>query len=220
MERAQKPYVVVVGVDYSETGLLAFQQAFELAASHAVSELHVINVVHVVLPSDEFGLTPLLAHASMTFPEAEEELAEYVRQKVAEFSQKLGANRNTPPRVIPHVRLEAPAQEIAQLAVDLEADVVVVGTHGRRALARVVLGSVAEVVVRLAPCPVFVVRPQRLVELPRIEPPCPECVKARKESRGESQWCPQHSERHGQRHTYHQNDRLAADGTMPLVFRS
>jgi nucleotide-binding universal stress UspA family protein len=219
MERVQTPYVVVVGVDYSKTGDLAFQHAFEIAANHPVSELHVINVVHVVVATDEFGFTPLMAYASMTVQEAKEDLEQHVQRKLIEFRAKLRPQASTP-RVISHVRIEAPAQEIAQLASDMAANLVVVGTNGRRALSRLVLGSVAEVVVRLAPCPVLVVRPQRLVELPRIEPPCPECVQARKQSSGERQWCTQHSERHGQRHTYHQNDRSAADGTMPLVFRA
>lgn len=219
MERVQKPYIVVVGVDYSETGDLAFQHAFEIAASHPLAELHVINVVHLMVATDEFGFTPLMAYASMTLEQAEEDLKQHVEQKVSEFHRKL-ATQQPAPRVIPHVRIEAPAREIAQLAADLEANLVVVGTHGRRAVARFFVGSVAEVVVRLSPCPVLVVRPQRIVELPQIAPPCPECVKARQASGGESQWCAQHSERHGQRHVYHQNDRSGADGTMPLVFRS
>jgi len=217
MEPEQKPYVVVVGVDYSETGDLALEQALELAATHAASDLHVINVVRLVVATDEF--TPLMAYASMTLEQAEKDLKEHVEQKVQEFRGKLEPSRGSVPRVFPHVRLEAPAREIAQLASDVEANLVVVGTHGRRALARVFIGSVAEVVVRLAPCPVLVVRPQRSVELPKIEPPCAQCVKVRKETGGESQWCAQHSERHGQRHTYRQSDRSQADGTMPLVFR-
>jgi len=216
MEPAQTPYVVVVGVDYSETGDLAFQQAFELAAAHPLSELHVVHVVQLAVPTDEFGFTPLTAYTAMTLEQAEADLNQHVRQRVGELGAKLASQRA--PRVVPHVRIEAPAQEIAQLAADLEANLVVVGTHGRRALARLFVGSVAEVVVRLAPCPVLVVRPRRIVELPQVQPPCPECVKARHASGGEVQWCAQHSERHGQRHTYHQNDR-GADGTMPLVFR-
>jgi nucleotide-binding universal stress UspA family protein len=62
-----------------------------------------------------------------------------------------------------HIRLDAASEEISQLAADLEADLVVVGTHGRRGLGRFLLGSVAEGVVRAAPCPVFVVRPKRVV---------------------------------------------------------
>jgi nucleotide-binding universal stress UspA family protein len=57
------------------------------------------------------------------------------------------------------VRFGDAGDAIAQLASDIEADLVVVGTHGHRGLERLLLGSVAENVVRLAPCPVLVVRP-------------------------------------------------------------
>jgi len=48
--------------------------------------------------------------------------------------------------------------EIVAAAAELKADLVVVGTHGRRGLAHALLGSVAEKVVRSAPCPVLTVR--------------------------------------------------------------
>jgi hypothetical protein len=118
-----------------------------------------------------------------------------------------------------HLRLDAPATEIAQMAADLEADMVVVGTHGRRGIARLLLGSVAEAVVRLAPCPVLVVRPKALPEPgPQIEPPCPQCVETRTASAGAEFWCERHRERHGQRHTYSQRDRVGAETEMPLTF--
>jgi nucleotide-binding universal stress UspA family protein len=52
-----------------------------------------------------------------------------------------------------------PAKEIAQAAAREQADLIIVGTHGRGAIAHLLLGSVAEKVVRLAPCPVLTVRP-------------------------------------------------------------
>jgi hypothetical protein len=79
----------------------------------------------------------------------------------------------------------------------------VVGTHGRTGLQRLVLGSVAERIVRLAPCPVFVVRPHESEHQEvTIEPPCPRCVEARRASSGREMWCDQHRERHGRPHTY------------------
>ena len=57
------------------------------------------------------------------------------------------------------VRLGSPEQEIVAAATDFGADLVCVSTHGRDGLARVLLGSVAESVVRHAPCPVLTVRP-------------------------------------------------------------
>lgn len=51
-----------------------------------------------------------------------------------------------------------PAGEIARAAKDEDADLIIVGTHGRGALAHILLGSVAEKIVRFAPCPVLTVR--------------------------------------------------------------
>jgi nucleotide-binding universal stress UspA family protein len=49
-------------------------------------------------------------------------------------------------------------QEIVDLATDERADLVVIGTYGRSGMDRLLLGSVADRVVRLAPCPVLMVR--------------------------------------------------------------
>jgi hypothetical protein len=113
-----------------------------------------------------------------------------------------------------------PGFEIAQLAADVNADLVVLGTHDRRGLQHLVFGSVAENVARLAPCSVLVVRPKTIPHpMPAIEPPCPRCLAARAESNGTQFWCEQHRERHGQRHTYHQSDRTGAETNFPLVGR-
>ncbi len=59
-----------------------------------------------------------------------------------------------------------PAETIVRVALERNADLIVMGTHGRTGLGRVLLGSVAEKVVRLAPCPVLTVRYQREVPQP------------------------------------------------------
>ena len=59
-------------------------------------------------------------------------------------------------------RIGLPAEEIVQYADEHAIDLIVMGTHGREGVMRVVLGSVAESVVRRAPCPVLTVRrPER-----------------------------------------------------------
>jgi len=67
-----------------------------------------------------------------------------------------------------------PAERIVALATAVDADVIVLGTHGRTGLKRIVLGSVAEEVVRRAPCTVMVIRPHDFLngeKVPAIQPP-------------------------------------------------
>jgi nucleotide-binding universal stress UspA family protein len=220
MSATTTPYTIVVGVDYSETGDLALTEALEIGVRQGNAEVHVVNVV-MLMPEPVApipGLT-LPMQPGLSVQAASDALARHLEQKVNAVRERLGsAASGRFPRVVPHLRFDLASREIAQLAADLEADLVVVGTHGRRGMARALIGSVAEAVVRLATCPVLVTRPKRIVTVPAIEPPCPECVRTRKATSGAEFWCAQHSERHGQRHTYHGGDRVSQDGSMPLVF--
>jgi len=215
MSNSENPYVIVVGIDYSPASDLALERALELAAARPRAEVHVLNVVRLYgAQALVDGATEPSGFAAVSLADATDRVARYVEERRQAFRGSLDTVRTHA-----HLRLEAPAHEIAQTAADLEADLVVVGTHGRRGIARWLLGSVAEAVVRLAPCPVFVVRPKALPEaLPRIEPPCPQCVETRQATSGAEYWCERHRERHGQRHTYSQRDRVGAETEMPLTF--
>jgi len=220
MDTSAKPYLIVVGVDYSPASDLALEQAFDLALSRAPAEVHIVNVVRLYGNQALIDAPTEPGFASLSLDDARLALARYVEQRKRAYLEREGGGRL--PRVLSHLRLEAPAEELAQIAADLEADLIVLGTHGRRGLSRLLLGSVAEAVVRLAPCPVFVVRPKVVHAAPsagpQIEPPCPRCVETRRASGGSEYWCEQHRERHGQRHTYHQRDRVGAETEMPLTY--
>jgi len=211
-------FVLVVGVDFSKTGDLAFDRALELGVATPGSEVHVVNVVRTYGAGVQLELPGSPGFTSMSLAEAAEQLRHYAEHRLQLFAKERTVADGAWPRLVTHVRLDAPAEEMAQLAADLEADMVVVGTHGRRGLSRVLMGSVAEGVVRLSPCTVLVVRPKIVSEAAHIEPPCPECVKTRRDTHGQEFWCPEHRARHGQRHTYYSGDRVSEDGTMPLVF--
>jgi len=220
MPTTEKPYVIVVAVDYSGAGHLAFDRALELAADRRTAEVHVINVLPVYQSGFAESTSGTWIGALPSVKEAGEQLRTYVEARLAAFRAAHPEAKLGPENIRAHQRLEVPSEEIAQLAADVEADLVVVGTHGRRGLTRMMLGSVAEATVRLAPCPVLVVRPKALpASVPAIQPPCPLCIEARRASGGKEYWCEQHSQHHGQRHTYHQSDRVGADTNMPLVMR-
>jgi len=76
-----------------------------------------------------------------------------------------------------HTRIGRPEEEIVQLAQEIGADLVIVGSHSRTTVGRLFLGSVSEAVVRAARCPVLVARPkeyadvelQKIVEVPHTK---------------------------------------------------
>lgn len=200
---------VVVGVDYSETGHLALQRALTLA--HGT--LHVVHVVEPRIPMGTPVMPVEVAPSPVSLDEESSRLRRYVEDQVAAASQS--GSPPTPALVMSHLAQGSPAETLAQLASDLDADLIVVGTHGRRGVKRFFLGSTAERTVRLATCPVLVERPKGVVadESPKIEPPCAACVARRFETAGRELWCDQHRERHGRRHVYHSHD-------MPTAFPS
>lgn len=207
--------MIVVGVDFSDLGDRAFQQAYELAASFAVSEIHAV----FVMPTS--AVNPLTGGAAEpASPQRVEEGVAQLTKHVDSLLFSLGGLNYTGMRVYSHFRVDVPLFGIIQLATEVQASFIVLGTHGRHGIARWLLGSVAEGVLRQAPCPVLVVPPQAATaEVPKIEPVCPTCLATRKASQGQELWCEQHRQRHGRRHTYHQRDRVSDDGALPLVGR-
>jgi len=223
MSPIDKPYLILVGIDYSTASELALERALELASSNLSVELHVVHVTTAqdpAPPNREAVPAPLYDDASVRAI-ACRQLETYVAVSVAAFKKKHVEVLGRELRLVVHLRTSAPSHEIAQLASDLSADLVVVGMHGHSAISHYFLGSVAESVTRLAPCPVLVFRPKGLAtEYPRIEPPCPKCISTRASSEGALYWCEQHREHHGQRHTYNQRDRMSESVNSPLVLGS
>jgi hypothetical protein len=72
-----------------------------------------------------------------------------------------------------HARIGKPADALSQVAADYDADLIVVGTHQRQGLDRLLLGSVSELLVRSASCPVLVARPKDHSKRPPTERPVP-----------------------------------------------
>jgi nucleotide-binding universal stress UspA family protein len=211
---------VVVGIDFSEFGDLALDAALGIAGDGG-GQLHAVHVLPpFALPvGSEFTGSTGLQLIEIRLEETSERLRRHVETRARRLALegRLGIGR-----LVTHVRVARAAEGIAAVAAEVDADLVVVGTRGRRGVSRLLLGSVAEMTTRLAQCPVLVVRPKQhepsKERVPKIEPPCSRCVEARVASHGERMWCDQHSERHGLPHHYHQSDRLETEVSMPLVY--
>lgn len=193
----QRCYAVLIGVDFSPNGDLALERAFDVSGSQGMAHVHVVHVHNLAAwASDDADPVPgseldALSHQLLSHVQGVLERWCATHYRSAPFLQ-----------LSTHVRSAPPADAIAQLATDLEADLVVVGTHGRRGARRLLLGSVAEKVVRLSPCAVLVVPPPA-EPVPQIEPACARCLETRRSTDGAEFWCEQHRERHGRRHTFH-----------------
>ncbi|MBI3300483.1 MAG: universal stress protein [Deltaproteobacteria bacterium] len=140
---------ILVPSDFSEHAEHAFTWALELAERWGAK----VVVMHAA---------PLFSH--LAYPESvymldvaklEGELIADAEKRLAEFMAKKGT---TAVPVETRAVMGDPFWEICQAAEREHADLIVMGSHGRTGLAHVFLGSVAERVVRHAPCPVLVAR--------------------------------------------------------------
>jgi nucleotide-binding universal stress UspA family protein len=145
---------LVLATDFTDAARGALEHAVALAARFQAR----LYVFHAIDIQDGDG-----AHVAGNEHRADEfyELAE--KQARAELEAVRG--RLAVPGVVPDpipivesVRLGSPVDEIVRFATEKKADLIVVGTHGRTGLRRVLAGSTAEGVARQAPCPVLVVR--------------------------------------------------------------
>jgi universal stress protein A len=140
---------ILVAVDFSPFSEHAFQWALDIATDQQAK----IILVHTVHP---------LAH--LAFPESicitdfraiEEELKREAKKHLDDFAAQ------KTPQTVPvetQVFMGEPVWEICQAATREHVDLIVMGSRGRTGLSHVLLGSVAERVVRHAPCPVLVTR--------------------------------------------------------------
>ena len=136
---------ILVPTDFSEPADEALDYALQLAQALGAT----VSLAHVL--DDPFERT-LYSEQYVPMPEAmREEMLAYVRTRLAARVARSGR-----PDVNSEILTGPTAQAIAQRARD--ADLVVMGTHGRHGLAHLLMGSVAERVVRTAPCPVLTVR--------------------------------------------------------------
>ena len=193
-------FIIVVGIDFSELAGRALDQALELATLHAGAEVHVVYV----RPDVWSGLA---SGASLETAVDTDTTVHQVQKNATEHVARMPASldKSRIRRVVAHARSGSAAENVAQLAADLDADLVVVGSHGHRGLQRFFLGSVAERVSHLARCPVWIVRPKAhdgADRVPEIEPACPDCLEARRQTGGASLWCARHSEHHLRAHRY------------------
>ena len=132
---------ILVPTDFSDTSDEAIRHAVDLARSFG-AQLYLLHVP---------GRTGEDFEADFPLSEFENTVRDrlnafFTRQEIAALKIEYA------------LRIGAPAPEIVRYAGDRSIDLIVMGTHGRSGMAHLLMGSVAEHVVRLSPCPVMLVK--------------------------------------------------------------
>jgi nucleotide-binding universal stress UspA family protein len=128
--------------DFSDEAAVAFRLACSLAKEHRAELL----VLHVIPPPVAWG-----EEVARRDPDSYEEQL---------WNEYLLPMQSSEPGVVLTRRMEegVPEEVIVRVAAEWGSDLIVLGTHGRQGLSRLLLGSVAEHVLRIAPCPVLTIR--------------------------------------------------------------
>jgi universal stress protein A len=134
---------ILVPVDFDQSSL----EALEIAAKLARQNDGTISVMHIVpVEMDVSGMPQYTELIKQQENLDRDKLLAIVKQYLSEVKYEILDE------------MGSPAQVIAEVATRLPADLIVMVTHGRRGLARLVEGSIAEKVLRIAPCPVLAIR--------------------------------------------------------------
>jgi len=140
---------ILCPIDFSDSADHALRYASALAETFGaeLTLLHVVAPIVAALPGETALPDALLADV--------EELADACRERLEKTVGQLTANGLS----VQHKVLNGvPFIEIIRYARDAEMDLIVMGTHGRTGLGHLLIGSVAERVVRKSPCPVLTVK--------------------------------------------------------------
>lgn len=145
-ENDKRPVQVVVAYDLSPTGEVALKRAIEVVARAPHHVLHVITVLD--------------AHRGLH--KVTYDSAEAMQRTLRDHVGAAFNNRPTAAEIqfFVHCRIGKAADEILDLAREVGADLIFVGSHNKVSLERMMLGSVSEHIVRHAGCPVMVARPK------------------------------------------------------------
>jgi universal stress protein A len=143
---------IVCPTDFSDGSERAIDYALSLAKLWN-AQVWLVHVYELPLATVPVGVAREAAEPGQLF--------DFLRQVKGQLSGKLDAlvNKHKTPGNSVHARLieGAPAGGIIEVAKELESELIVIGTHGRTGLAHLMVGSVAERVVRTATCPVLTV---------------------------------------------------------------
>jgi universal stress protein A len=142
---------ILVPIDFSASSRAALSHAAQLAEALGAS----VEILHVHEPTGYVGPDTLVL---LPVDLSSDRWEQAKRESLRDIDRFLGADRDRMPGLVVKVEPGTPAEVIPAVARADGADLIVMGTHGRRGLSRLVVGSVAESVMRRSHCPVMTLR--------------------------------------------------------------
>ncbi|KKK66103.1 hypothetical protein LCGC14_2967460 [marine sediment metagenome] len=149
---------ILVATDFSECSRVALDICIS-ASKCMKTKLYILHTIEK-FPHDYRHLLSSTTHSNMK-QKLEEEAVNKIKAILPE--ELLGSED-----IVPIIRFGKPFLEVIQVAKEKDVDIIAIGTHGRAGVDRIILGSVAERVVRKAHCPVMVVRSRKYIGFKRI----------------------------------------------------
>lgn len=146
---------ILVAVDGSDTAQLALDHALQLAKDQR-ARLRIVHAIESI--QDLVGMSGGYPFDASPLIESMREEGQKVIDAAVARAQAAGVEAEATLVEAPPTSMERTAAMLVREGKRWEADLIVVGTHGRRGLDRVILGSVAESLIRVAPLPVLLVR--------------------------------------------------------------
>lgn len=142
---------ILIAIDeetFSQT-IIDYSKALHLNEESAIALLIVVPPV----PPDQLGFDPVLGQQSVVVPELVDVEQNYASKFINKFKKQFPEVGD----VTTYTKIGTPANEIINLAEEWNADLIVMGTHGRTGFDHFISGSVSESVTRKAKCPLLII---------------------------------------------------------------
>lgn len=139
---------ILCPVDFSQFSQEVVDYAVDLAIKYG-AELHIMHVIP--------NMTYFTPYESFLTPENLVAIEKHIQDQVENDFEKV-LKQNVPAKKV--IRTGVPFVEIIDYAKSESIDLIVMGTHGRSGIEHILIGNVAEKVVRKSPCPVMTIRPK------------------------------------------------------------
>jgi nucleotide-binding universal stress UspA family protein len=143
---------ILVGINFDPLSKIALDAAAQIATRTDAKRIHIVHVAEI---PPNWAIAPVVATTG-PFELSWDAALRMSKQRLENIDRPA-----TTAKITHETRIGSPAREIAQAAVDEKADLIVISSHRRGRVGRLVIGSVASAILRASPCPVLVVGEDR-----------------------------------------------------------